>query len=126
CGPGGGPGRSWKIEGAAGKGSLVAKVTYQNQPNSGPGLGNITFDPVSMHLFVSDLETGMVHRLDLDGRQVGLYDHGASRGAPFDPAGRMPITNPEFDSDGIYTTGDKRLVFGLAANGGRLFYAVLD
>ncbi len=91
-GPGGGPGSIWKIEGATGKVSLFANVTYQNQPNSGPGLGNITFDPVSKHLFVSDLETGMVHRFDLNGRQVGIYDHGGLRGTPFKPSERMPIT----------------------------------
>jgi hypothetical protein len=123
-GPGGGPGSIWKIEGATGKVSLFANVAYQNQPNSGPGLGNITFDPVSKHLFVSDLETGMVHRFDLNGRQVGLYDHGGLRGTPFKPSERMPISNPEFDSDGFYWAPGGRSVFGLAVSGGRLFYAV--
>jgi hypothetical protein len=123
-GPGGGPGSIWKIEGTTGKVSLFANVTYQNRPNSAPGLGNIAFDPVSKHLFISDLETGMVHRFDLNGQQIGIYDHGVSHGMPYDPSQRMPITNTEFSADGYYATGGKRQVFGLAVYGGRLFYAI--
>jgi hypothetical protein len=121
---GGGPGSIWKIDGT-GKVSLLANVVYQGKPNDGPGLGNIAFDPVSKHLFVSDLETGMVHRFDLNGRQIGTYDHGAAHRAPYDPAQRKPITDPTFDAEhpaNVYWAPWERLVFGLAVSGGRLFY----
>jgi hypothetical protein len=121
---GGGPGSIWKIDGT-GKVSLLANVAYQGKPNNGPGLGNIAFDPVSKHLFVSDLETGMVHRFDLNGRQIGTYDHGAAHRAPYDPAQRKAITDPAFDAEhpaNVYWAPWERLVFGLAVSGGRLFY----
>jgi hypothetical protein len=130
----GGPGSIWKIDGN-GNVSLFANVAYQGVPNSGPALGNITFDPVSKHLFVSDLETGMIHRFDLNRREVGIYDHG-TRGRPrqrlaavaFDPAQRVGIAKPSFNT-GPSSWGyapPARQVFGLAVFGGRLFYSVLE
>jgi len=54
-GLGGGPGTIWKIDGRTGEVSLFANVELRGLPNAGPALGNITFDPASRKLFVSDL-----------------------------------------------------------------------
>jgi hypothetical protein len=134
-GPRGGPGSIWRID-RSGRVSLFANVAYQGAPNSGAGLGNIAFDPVSKHLFVSDLETGMIHRFAPNRAEVGTYDHG-TRGRPrarlspvtFDPARRVGIDNPAFNVENPATWGyaaPARRVFGLAVQGGRLFYAVAE
>jgi hypothetical protein len=73
---GGGPGSIWKIDGRTGKASLFANVVLDGVANSGPAHGAITFHPTSRRLFVSDLQTGMIHAFDLTGREVGRYDHG--------------------------------------------------
>jgi hypothetical protein len=63
-----GPGTIWKIDGTTGEVSLFANVERDGVPNSGPALGNIAFDPISQQLFVSDRDTGLIHRFDLDGQ----------------------------------------------------------
>ena len=48
---------------------FFAQVKLGRRQNSGPALGNLAFDKVSQQLFVSDLETGMIHRFDIKNRQ---------------------------------------------------------
>jgi hypothetical protein len=117
----GGPGSIWKVDGS-GNVTLFVNVAYQGAPNSGPALGNITFDPVSKHLFVSDLETGMIHRFDLNRRELAVFDHGM-RGrprqrfaaVPFNPAQRVGIAKPTFNANDPASWGyaaPSRRVFG--------------
>ena len=78
--------------------------------NTGAALGNIAFDRWNQQLYVSDLETGMIHRLRAsDGAALGTFDHGVTgRTAfqdmmnrrfhtlppvPFDPAGTARVTD---------------------------------
>ncbi len=132
--PDAGPGSIWKLDGQTGRISLFANVTLNGAPNSGPALGNIAYDRAHRQLFVSDRDTGMIHRFDLSGRELGVFDHGtAGRAAaglapvPFDPVNRLDITSAGFDSEDPGTWGyaaPKRRVWGLAVHGGRLFYAV--
>ncbi len=86
-------------------------------------------------LFVSDLYTGMIHRIDLDGRDLGApYDHGVTGlGAtkqltqPFNPRNRPNIASDRFDAENPTTWGyapPPRRVWGLAVHQGRLYYAV--
>ena len=75
------PGAIYKIDGATGKASLFATIKLDDRDNAGPALGNITFDAKTRQLFVSDLETGMIHRLTLDGKERDVFDHGSSRRA---------------------------------------------
>ncbi|MEQ8297184.1 MAG: peptidoglycan-binding domain-containing protein [Nitratireductor sp.] len=56
---------------------LLAIITLDGRENTGAGLGNVAFDKAHGQLFVSDLETGMIHRLSLDGTQIDRFDHGA-------------------------------------------------
>jgi hypothetical protein len=133
---GGGPGSVWRIDGASGQVSRFANVTLDGAPNAGPALGGLAFDPSSQSLFVADRATGMIQRFDPSGAERGRYDHGAQGRAaaglapvPYDPAGRLDITNPKFDSENPGTwgyTARPRLIFGLAVHAGRLFYAVAD
>ncbi len=73
---GGGPGSIWKVDGRTGIVSLFADIKTGDLENSGAGLGSIAFDPRSRHLYVSDLETGLVWRLDMQGKLIDVFDHG--------------------------------------------------
>ena len=133
-GEGGGPGAVWKMDGETGQVSLFAVIRLNGRGNGGAALGNIAFDAAHRQLFVSDRDTGMIHRLDMKGRDLGHFDHGqAGRAAaglapvPFDPANKLDVTSPDFDSEDPETWGyaaPGRRVWGLAVHGGRLFYAV--
>ena len=73
----GGPGGVYKLNGATGYApELIATIGLDGRPNTGAGLGNIAFDAAHNQLFVSDLETGIVHRLSTDGAFLSSYDHG--------------------------------------------------
>jgi hypothetical protein len=130
----GGPGSVWRVDGRTGEVSLFANVTLDGVPNPGPGLGNLAYDSAHKQLFVSDLYTGVIHRFDLDGRELGSYDHGViGRVAaqlpalPFDPRNRLNIANERFDSENPDTWGfapPERRVWGLAVQESRLFYSV--
>ncbi len=133
---GGTPGSIWMVNGATGVITLFADVKLGGQPNSGPGLGNLTFHAKSRQIFVSDLSTGMIHRIDMLGADLGYYDHGTqgrvSQGLPpiaDDPANRLDISNPAFDSENAATwhyAQKGRMVWGLRAHGDRLYYATAE
>ena len=78
-GPDAGPGTIYRF--GADNGFMAEKfadVTLDGRPNSGAALGNIAYDRWHKQLFVSDLETGMIHRIDAaSGQDLGHYDHGA-------------------------------------------------
>jgi hypothetical protein len=132
-GPGGGPGSIWRIDGSSGAVTLFANVTLNGVANSGPALGGLAFDAASNSLLVADRQTGMVHRFNLSGTEIGRYDHGAqglaAAGPP--PVAYAPtpldITSAQFSSDQPATwdyAPPERRIFGLAVHAGRLFYAV--
>lgn len=149
---GGGPGAIWKVDGMTGRVTLFAEIALDGVKNRGPGLGQLAFDRRTRQLFVSDRQTGMIHRLSMSGAELGFFDHGvqgrsaqglrpvAHRLAPgssdpasprspsISPAGVLPA-NPEFrpaapDTWGLAVAG--RHVWGLAVFGDRLFYAVAE
>ncbi|WGW04481.1 NHL repeat-containing protein [Tropicibacter oceani] len=126
-----GPGSVWKVDGETGQISMLTNITLDGADNTGPGLGNIAFDPDHNQLFVSDLQTGMIHRLDLDGRDLEQFDHGAGLDSPepHDPSLVVEITDRGFDTEDPESWGfadPARRVWGLAKHGGRLYYAVAD
>jgi hypothetical protein len=135
-GPGGGPTSIWKIDGRSGATSLFATVELNGVAGGPAALGNLAYDPEHHQLFVSDLSTGMVHRLDLAGRDLGHFDHGV-RGrraanldaVAFDAATPAHIADPRFKTEDPATWGfapAARRVWGLAVHAHRLFYAVAD
>ncbi|MFQ5439497.1 MAG: hypothetical protein ACE5DK_11785, partial [Paracoccaceae bacterium] len=131
-----GPGSIYKVDGETRTVSLFANVTSNGVPNSGPGLGNIAFDKKHDQLFVSDRDTGMIHRFDLDGAELGVFDHGVdgrmNEGLPpvdFDPMNRLDIQDPGFFTEDPTTwayANPARLIWGLAVHRGRLYYAVAE
>ena len=135
-GKGGGPGSIYKVDGRTGEVTLFATVTANGQPMKGAALGNITFDPRSRQLFVSNLETGFIHRLSLDGKELGTFDHGttgrSAAGLPavgIELASNADITSEAFRVDDPATWGftdKRRLVYGIAVSDGRLYYATGD
>ena len=77
-GPGAGPGTVWKLDAANGYAPVAfSRITLNGRENTGASLGNIAYDRWNRQLYVSDLETGMIHRLSVaDGVESGRYDHG--------------------------------------------------
>src|SRR5262249_60550555 len=75
---GGGPGTIYRLDAANGYAPRpFSQIVLNGRPNSAAALGNLAFDRYNRQLFVSDLETGMIHRVRLaDGGNVGIYDHG--------------------------------------------------
>lgn len=132
----GGPGAIYKIDGRTGVPTLFANATLDGVPNPGPGLGNLAYDSAHKQLFVSDLYTGMIHRFDLTGKELGSYDHGVTGlGAAklattaFNPKNRPNIATDRFDSEKPDTWGfapAARRVWGLAVHDGRLYYSVVS
>ena len=133
---GGTPGAIYRIDGSTGQIDLLTNVKLNGKDNDGAGLGNITYDGRTQQLFVSDLETGMIHRIGLDGQDLGTFDHGdAGRGAneldkvPFDDTKRVSITTPQFNTEDPATWGyadARRRVFGLGVKDDRLYYSVAE
>ena len=133
---GGGPGSVWRIDGATGAVSLFSTITSGRNENAGPGLGALAFDAVSRELYVANLETGLIHRIDMSGRELGTFDHGVAarpkaglEAVAYDATKRMDIQSPEFSIEDPGTWGfadRKRLVFAVAVESGRLYYSVFD
>jgi hypothetical protein len=128
---GGGPGSIYKIDGLTG---IVTKFADIGT-NSGPGLGNIKFDKSHRQFFVSDIDSGLIHRISIGGALIDSFDHGLA-GHPVrslipiaDDESVMDIKGGAFDSEYPDTWGftqvDRR-VWGVAVHGGRLYYAVGD
>ena len=133
---GGTPGSVWKIDGETGLVSLFANITHDGKDNAGPGLGAITYDPGTQQFFVSDLETGLIHRLSLEGDDLGTFDHGTTARAkdelepvPYDPARRMSIESPKFNVEDPESWGfaaKGRSVFAVAVQDERLYYSAAE
>jgi hypothetical protein len=131
----GGPGSVWKIDGATGELTLFADIRLDGVHNSGPGLGQLAFDPRTRQLFVSDLDTGMIHRLSMKGAELGYWDHGV-QGRPArklaavsDDKRRANITSGAFDPTNPGTWGFtdiRRKVWGIVVRTDRLYYAVSE
>ena len=84
-GPGGGPGTVWKLDPATdNKPVKFVDIGVGGRANTGAALGNIAYDKWNHQLYVSDLETGLIHRLrSRDGADLGQFDHGVSGRAAF-------------------------------------------
>ena len=117
---GGGPGAIWKIDGMTG---AVSAVRTTSTRNSGPGIGDVSFDKAHRQFFASDLDTGLIHRIDADGALIDTFDHGVAgrpaRGlaAVADDGAVMDIQGAAFDSedpDSWGYTQDERRVWAVA------------
>lgn len=135
-GKNGTPGSIWKINSKTGKISKFTDIKLNGIKNSGPALGNITFDSIHKQFFVSDLDTGMIHRISKNGKDLEHYDHGISarklyrlKLLPHNPLNRADIFSKSFDTTNIKTWGyakEGRRIYGLSYIQNRLFYAVYN
>jgi hypothetical protein len=154
-GQGGGPGTIYRLDAANNyRPSVFATIALNNRQNTGAALGNIAYDRINHQIFVSDLETGMIHRVRAtDGTLLDVYDHGTQgrqRFAdapsnqqlslppiPFNPASSARISNCPTGSfanspECWNFAASGRRVWGLAvrrdpASGDeRLYYAVMS
>lgn len=133
---GGSPGTIWKISGSTRELTRFADITHAGNSNPGPGLGQLAFDRRTRQLFVSDLSTGLIHRIALSGRQLDSFDHGqlgrAAEKLSVAPASLPPrdvLSSSQFNSRDPATWGfvePLRRIWGLAFNGNRLYYAVSE
>ncbi|MCB1513225.1 MAG: hypothetical protein KDJ18_00130, partial [Hyphomicrobiaceae bacterium] len=124
---GGSPGAIWRVDGVSGDVTLFATIP----DNSGPGLGDVVFDKASRQVFVSDLDSGLIHRLDENGQPIDTFDHGVS-GRPAkglvpvsDDGKKADIESNTFDVEKPDTWGltqVERRVHGMAMHEGRLYY----
>ncbi|MEO9874350.1 MAG: hypothetical protein ABJM26_06330 [Anderseniella sp.] len=130
-GPNGNPGSIWRVNGTTGEVTLFA--TLPN--NSGAGVGDIVFDKVQRQFLVSDLDTGLIYRIGLDGTIIDSFNHGtdgrsAAGLAVIEDDGRTAdISSSAFNGADPATWGHTqkhRRIAGMAQHQGRLYYAVAD
>ena len=128
---GGSPGSIYRMDGATGEITLFSSIGS----NAGPGLGDVVFDRATRQFYASDLDTGLIYRLDSAGIIAGTFDHGAAGriagGLPpvNDDGSRMDIASLAFNSEDPGTWGvtrPERRVGGMAVHGGRLYYAIAE
>ena len=130
-GAGGSPGSIYRVDGTTGAVTLFTSIGA----DAGPGIGDIVFDKATHQFFVSDLDTGLIYRLDWTGTILDTFDHGVD-GRPAhglapvaDDGSAMSVTDPGFNAEDPTTWGytqKERMVWGMAVHGGRLYYAVAD
>ena len=84
-GPDSGPGSIFRMSDDTGYlAEKFADVMLDGRENTGAALGNIAYDQWHDRLFASDLETGMIHALDVvTGKDMGHFDHGVTGRAGF-------------------------------------------
>ncbi len=73
----GGPGGVYRLDGVTGEISIFAQL-----PNAGPGLGNICYSRLYNQFYVTNMEDGMIYRLDSTGAVLDTYDPGRPGGPP--------------------------------------------
>ncbi|MEO1695262.1 MAG: hypothetical protein AAFR55_08505, partial [Pseudomonadota bacterium] len=128
-GPDGTAGSIWKVDGATG-----AILEFARLPdNVAAGIGDIAYDPARQQLFASDLETGLIYRIDATGAIVDTFDHGVTA---LSAAGQEPVADsgtradpqsPDFVVSDPTTWGltqAERRVWGLTVHEGRVYYAI--
>jgi len=125
------PGSIWRVNGKTGEVTLFASLPN----NSGPGIGDIVFDKTSRQFFVSDLDSGLIYRIDQDGTVIGTFDHGVDGRiaggltAIEDDGQAADINSSAFNGADPATWGytqKHRRVAGMALSDGRLYYAIAD
>lgn len=130
-GPNSNPGSIWRVNGKTGEVALFATLP----DNTGAGVGDIVFDKAQRQFFVSDLDTGLIYRIGLDGTIIDSFNHGtdgrsAAGLAAIEDDGRVAdITSSSFNGADPATWGHTqkhRRVAGMTHYDGRLYYAVAD
>jgi len=116
AGPGG-YGAVYRVDGTTGVICVLATL-----PNSGPALGNISYDEPHSQLFVSNLEDGLIYRIPIDNSctpngAITTFDHGVT--------GRVAAGFTAIADAGTLNTYTAlgRRVWAVEDFSGRLFYS---
>ena len=121
-------GTVYKLDGVTGVASVFAQLPQQDftfshyaceaadppmTRTTGPGLGNIVFDPTHNQFFVSNFEDGKIYRIDTEGDTINSFDpqtlgvfaadDGASGWAPDAKPYGLAVNH---DTEGVEVTGD--------------------
>ncbi len=105
---------------ASGSGAITLFKTLPQSPATAPGagLGNITYDCAHKNFYVSNIDDGLIYRLDLSSNTLSTWDHGVNLSTAQPPSAAIPdVPTTPFTPLG-------RRVWGLQAHNGRLYYAV--
>ena len=112
----------------------AAPGPFRLLPNSGAGLGNLTYDCERNSLYVSDWDSGLIHQLNnvVGGPTLSTWDHGANlpsavdaTGAPLNPV-RAAIPAATRDSTDVRFTALGRRPFAVAVHQNRLYYSIIN
>ncbi len=110
-------GTIYRVDALTGNVTVFAVLPQQADPNlpwnpaAGPGLGNLTYDPVHDQLFVTNLEDGKIYRLTKMGNTGVIAE-------VFDPL------VPDNGLPGMPPLGDR--LWAIEVSGNNVFYAVWD
>ena len=108
----------YKIDGGTGAITLFKTLPQSPATFPGAGLGNIAYDCAHKNFYVSNLDDGLIYRLDLSGNTLSTWDHGL----------HLPTANPPsaaiLDTPTTAFTPLGRRVWGLQEHNNRLYYAV--
>ena len=105
---------------AGGTGAIAPFATLPQSPATfpGAGLGNIAYDCTHKNLYVSNIDDGLIYRLNLSGTTLGTWDHGLGLPTANPPSAAIP------DDPRVAFTPLGRRVWGLQPHEGRLYYGV--
>lgn len=113
-----GSGKVYKIDGQTAAVSVLADLpncgVLPCLASTGPGLGNVAFDPVHRQLFVTNFRDGRIYRLSLSGEVRGTFDPFVPFD-PFDPGAVAP-------APGFAPLGERP--WGIAVFAGRVYFGV--
>ena len=123
----GGAGAVYRLDGATGAATLVIKLPQQSDPlypapEDKPGLGQLSFDPVTQRLFASNFEDGRVYSIDpYNGAGFRVRSTYHQSGAITGPLPNGGLANPN-DPAGFESLGKR--IWAVKATQGRLFYSI--
>ena len=105
---------------ASGSGAISVFKTLPQSPATlpGAGLGNIAYDCTHKNFYVSNIDDGLIYRLDINGNISSTWDHGLNLPTAIPPSAAIP------DDPRVAFTPLGRRVWGLQPHNNRLYYGV--
>ena len=79
-----------KSTAARGQSHLFKSLPQSPATPPGAGLGNIAYDCAHKNFYVSDIDDGLIYRLDLAGNTLSTWDHGLNLPTANPPSAAIP------------------------------------
>ncbi len=108
----------YRIDGATAAITPFATLPQAPATLPGAGLGNIAYDCTHKNFYVSDIDDGLIYRLDVSGNTLSTWNHGLNLQTANPPSTAIP------DDPMAPFTQLGRRVWGLQEHNDRLYYAV--